>query len=1003
MNLTASAIQSFLANKAPFADLPSGILAQLSERLQPLRYRMGQTIVLRDKMPAQIAILYQGNARLLAYDPGTQMPTTLTRIEPGEMMGWVSLIRGVACETAIASTEAVCLTLNVQEFIALLRQTENGEQAFTERPYLVEVFDLLSRQEALQSLGANSLKRIAVKACEQAVVSYLSQDRPLGANGSHLWFISSQENRPDSENALTPGTILDPDQPETALPADLARPLRLIGLREEDLSESEEMAAERTTTTAEPPVTPAEAAFTAVPYAPDQLLESEPETPSERKTSKKTKYPVKRGGTPLEVGLACFGMLCQHFRIPFRREIVRRVLAEQIQRNGNLSLYFCGSVAELLGLKAQLLNVPAGAFTRLNGPALVMWQDSLTVLYEISDRTCVIADPKVGLLRRKPADFLETWGPVGQVLLLQPTKETPTERFGINWFFPSIWQYRRVLFEVLVASFFVQLFGLANPLIIQVIIDQVIVKNSPDLLKILGIFLLAIAIFEALLSSLRTYLFVDTTNRIDMSLGSEIIDHLIRLPLRYFEKRPVGEISSRVNELENIRQFLTGTALTVVLDAVFSVVYIVVMAIYSWKLTLVALATVPVFLIITILLAPTIRQQLRRKAERNAETQSYLVEVMSGIQTVKAQNIELRSRWQWQEKYARYISSGFKTVVTSTLAQSASNFFNKFSGLLVLWVGAFFVLEQELTLGQLIAFRIIASYVTNPLLRLAQLWQNFQEIGLSLERLSDIIDTPQEAEDDRDNIPMPAIEGSVKYENVTFRFKSNTPPQLDKVNLEIQPGQFVGIVGESGAGKSTLAKLLVRLYELESGRIFVDGYDIGKVELYSLRRQIGVVPQETLLFDGTVQENIAINNPDASSDDIIEAAQIAVAHDFIMSLPNGYNTRVGERGAALSGGQRQRIAIARAILQQPRMLILDEATSALDYTTEQQLCLNLAQALHDRTLFFITHRLGTIQNADLIVMMENGAVVELGRHDELVSLRGRYYYLYQQQENRLVK
>jgi subfamily B ATP-binding cassette protein HlyB/CyaB len=1003
MSYTASAIQAFLANRTPFADLPSGVLAQLSERLQPLRYRMGQTIVLRDKMPAQIAILYQGQARLLAYDPGTQMPMTLARVEPGEMMGWASLIRGIACETAIASTEAVCLTLNAQEFINLLRPLP--ETGFGERPYLVEIFDLLSRQEALQALGVAKLKEIATTALPQARVQYLAPNTPISVDDSRLWLVSSNS---DSET-LTPGTLLNSEDRQNPSVFEGSRPLRVLGVREEDLTPNDDPttdAIQAPEANSESKIAPPETAFSAIPYAPDQLLESEPTTyadAQEKERASRSKYPFARGGTTLEVGLACFQMLCQHFRIPFRREVIRRVLADQIQRNGTLSLYFCGSVAELLGLKAQLLNVPAAAFTRLNAPALVMWQDSLTVLYEISDRRCVIADPKVGLLRRKPADFLETWGPVGQVLLLQPTKETPTERFGISWFFPAIWRYRRVLFEVLLASFFVQLFGLANPLIIQVIIDQVIVKNSPDLLKILGIFLLVIAVFEALLSTLRTYLFVDTTNRIDMSLGSEIIDHLVRLPLRYFERRPVGEISSRVNELENIRSFLTGTALTVVLDAVFSVVYIVVMAIYSWKLTLVALATIPVFMVLTLLLAPTIRQQLRSKAERNAETQSYLVEVMSGIQTVKAQNIELRSRWQWQERYARYVSAGFKTVITSTLAQSASSFFNKFSGLLVLWVGAFFVLEQELTLGQLIAFRIIASYVTNPLLRLAQLWQNFQEVGLSLERLSDIIDTPQEAEQDRDNIPMPAIEGAVKYENVTFRFKSNTPAQLANVNLDIQPGQFVGVVGQSGAGKSTLAKLLVRLYELESGRIFVDGYDIGKVELYSLRRQIGVVPQETLLFDGSVQENIAINNPDASSEDIIEAAQIAAAHDFIMSLPNGYNTRVGERGAALSGGQRQRIAIARAILQRPRMLILDEATSALDYTTEQQLCLNLAEALHDRTLFFITHRLGTIQHADLIVMMENGAVVEQGRHDELIALRGRYYYLYQQQENKLVK
>ncbi|MDY7014419.1 MAG: peptidase domain-containing ABC transporter, partial [Cyanobacteriota bacterium] len=489
-------------------------------------------------------------------------------------------------------------------------------------------------------------------------------------------------------------------------------------------------------------------------------------------------------------------------------------------------------------------------------------------------------------------------------------------------------------------------------------------------------------------------------NRIDLGLGSEIIDHLVRLPLRYFERRPVGELSSRVNELENIRSFLTGTALTVVLDSFFSIIYIVVMLIYSWQLTLVALVSIPVFILLTLFLSPTIRSQIRRKAERNAETQSYLVEVMSGIQTVKAQNIELRSRWQWQERYARYVSAGFKTVVTSTFAQSASNFFNKFSGLLVLWVGAFLVLEQQLTLGQLIAFRIIASYVTSPILRLAQLWQNFQEIGLSLERLSDIVDTPQEAEADRANIPMPAISGAVKYENVSFRFQPNIPPQLVKVDLDIQPGQFVGIVGQSGAGKSTLMKLLIRLYNLEIGRIFIDGYDIAKVELYSLRRQIGLVPQETLLFDGTVQDNITINHPDASTDEIIEAAQIAAAHDFIMGLPNGYNTRVGERGTALSGGQRQRIAIARTLLQRPEILVLDEATSALDYTTEQQLCHNLAEAFQERTVFFVTHRLATIKNADVIAMMDKGAVVEVGNHKELMELRGRYYSLYQQQEAR---
>jgi ATP-binding cassette subfamily B protein len=425
------------------------------------------------------------------------------------------------------------------------------------------------------------------------------------------------------------------------------------------------------------------------------------------------------------------------------------------------------------------------------------------------------------------------------------------------------------------------------------------------------------------------------------------------------------------------------------------------MIVYSPILTLVALGIIPLFIGLTLFFSPIIRRQLRTKAERNAQTQSYLVEVMTGIQTVKAQNIELRSRWQWQEKYANYVSAGFQTVITSTLAGSTSSFLNKLSGLLVLWVGAFLVLDQQLTLGQLIAFRIIASYVTSPILRLTQLWQNFQETALSLERLADIVDTPQEAEQDRTNIPMPPIEGAVKYENVSFRFKSHGPLQLYNVNLDFPPGTFVGVVGQSGAGKSTLTKLISRLYEPESGRILIDGYDISKVELYSLRRQIGVVPQETLLFDGTVQENIALTNPDATTEEIIEAAKVAAAHEFIMTLPNGYNTRVGERGSALSGGQRQRIAIARTVLQQPRILVLDEATSALDYATEQQVCINLIDAFRDRTVFFITHRLGSIKNSDVIVMMDAGSVVEQGTHEELMKLKGRYYYLYQQQEARM--
>jgi ATP-binding cassette, subfamily B, bacterial HlyB/CyaB len=727
-----------------------------------------------------------------------------------------------------------------------------------------------------------------------------------------------------------------------------------------------------------------------------------PERPPEADlllSKKASKYPFTSGRGEIDGALACFQMLAKHLDVPFRRDVVRRILITQLERNGSLSLPIHGAIAETMGIRAQLIEASPSMFTQVPTPALMVWQDRLVVIYRMTSSEVVLGIPEHGIVRKRPSILLSEDGAPFPVLLLERTAETPNKRFTLAWFWPAVKKHRKVLIEVLIASFVVQLFALANPLVTQLIIDKVLVQNSIGTLNVLGILLIGVAIFEALLTSFRTYLFVDTTNRIDMALGAEVIDHLLRLPLRYFEKRPVGELGTRVNELENIRQFLTGTALTVVLDAVFSVVYIAVMVFYSWLLTIVALSTVPLFGLMTLLVSPIIRRQTRLKAERNAETQSYLVEVVSGIQTVKAQNIELKSRWQWQERYARYVSAGFDAVITSTTAGAMSSFLNKLSSLLLLWVGAYLVLQGTLTLGQLIAFRIIAGYTTSPLLRLIQLWQNFQETALSLERLADILDHPQEVSpEDRSNIPLPPIVGAVKYRDVSFCFKENGPLQLQNVSVDILPGTFVGIVGQSGSGKSTLMKLLMRLYEPKSGQILLDDYDVSKVELYSMRQQVGMVLQDSLLFDGTVQENIALTRPDATSEEIVEAARVAYAHEFIMQLPQGYNTRVGERGSALSGGQRQRIAIARTVLQNPSLLILDEATSALDYLAERQVSENLSQVFQDRTVFFITHRLKSLQSADVILMMDQGKIVEQGTHDELMALRSLYYCLYQQQE-----
>jgi ATP-binding cassette subfamily B protein len=1000
MNYTIN-IEEFLATIEPFNQLSATTLAQLMKNAQLRRYRMGQPILMRDKLPTHIAILYQGQARLLGYRSPDQSPITLQRLEPGKIIGWAGLVREVACETVIASTETVCLNLPASDFLSLLQQEESLAAYFHHQPTLIEIFDLLSaelQQRAnstliLQSAEAKDIKELSLYVWQRSIVgnfcSTLSRSlHPF--QDDRLWFVSGG----DTSSDLPVGSHFSSHEFSTRR----ARTLRLIGIPASvfDLST-------RTIS-----VLPAiDSSDEDIPYAEESLSEE-----SDRQNHQH--YPFVRGRGEINAAVACFQMIAQHLNLPFRKDTIQKVFSHQQARTGSLSLLPCGAVAEMIGLHAQLVQVPIAAISRIQTPALIRWQESFAVLYKVSPKTLILGIPEIGIVRRKPedlvsdrstAEFEQTASSPNQnsalleVLLLQPTQDTAKQKFGLSWFLPFLSQHRWVLIEVFIASLFVQLFGLANPLMTQIIIDKVLIQNSPNTLQILGIFLIVIATFEAILTSLRTYLFADTTNRIDLALGSEIIHHLLRLPLRYFERRPVGELATRMNELENIRQFLTTTALTSVMDAVFSVIYIVVMFIYSWHLALVALATLPLFMLLTTLVSPLVRRQLRVKAECNAEAQSYLVEVLSGIQTVKAQNIELRSRWQWQERYARYVSAGFKTVLSSTAASSTSNFLNHLSSLLVLWVGAYLVLQNALTLGQLIAFRIIAGYVTGPLLRLTQLWQNFQQTALSLERLGDIIDAPVEADEhDRHNIPLPTIQGTVKYENVSFRFNPSGALQLDNVNIEFPSGSFVGIVGLSGSGKSTMMKLLPRLYSLESGRILIDGYDISKIELYSLRQQVGIVPQDTLLFEGTVQENIALNHPDATSEEIIAAAKVAAAHEFIMSLPNGYNTRVGERGAALSGGQRQRIAIARTVLQNPRLLILDEATSALDYESERQVCLNLAETFRNRTVFFITHRLSTIRNADVIVMLDRGSIVEQGTHEELMALKGYYYCLYRQQE-----
>ncbi|MDM7958948.1 MAG: peptidase domain-containing ABC transporter [Synechococcus sp. WH 8007] len=957
-------------------------LTELGLQLHVRNFDVGQALSHADVVPHEVLLLLEGEARVLIQDQGRL--STLCRLGPGDWVGLASFLRVKGCEEVSASSPIKAAVLTDADLLRLLQEELAFQRWCSSKLWAAELVEILRpflESHPTTAIGLRDFCRelLPESRCIQPTTQALEAVQP------------TEELVAASNNLLVHelGATLDPASgvPESNPPLNS----RLIALPKKQLARLLGKGVDKDGVEG-----PNSGLLVPTPLA---ELTDPLNTGLDLGSRDLSRFSLIRGTGPLEEVIACFQMLSTELKLPFRRDAIERILRDSLNRGRQPNLQLCGQLGAMLGLHVSGVRVLASQGTRLQTPALVSWKDGFALVQLSNARGIVLASPRDGWVQLDSEVIHDTFPDGIDLLLLERSNRTPEKRFGLSWFWPALRRYRGLLLQVLVASFVVQLFSLANPLLIQVIIDKVISQRSLDTLQVLGFALVVVTLMEGVLGSLRTFLFSETTNRIDLRLGSEVIDHLLRLPLGYFDRRPVGELGTRIAEMEKIRNFLTGQALTTVLDSVFSVIYVVVMLAYSPLLTGVALSVLPVQIAITVLGAPLFRRQYRDAANQNAQTQSHLVEVLSGIQTVKAQNVEMISRWKWQDSYGRYIARTFEKTITGTALSQASQVLQKLSQLLVLWVGASLVLQGTISLGQLIAFRIISGYVTQPMLRLSGIWQSIQELKVSFERLADVVDTPEESsEDDKGKIPMPSLDGGVLFDNVSFSFPGSSVQVLQNISLEIPRGTFVGIVGQSGSGKSTLTKLLSRLYSPNQGRVLIDGYDIEKVELYSLRRQIGIVPQEPLLFSGTVAENIALTDPEATSDAIVEAATLACAHDFIMQLPSGYSTNVGERGAGLSGGQRQRIALARTLLSHPKMLVLDEATSALDYENERKVCSNLLDNIEHSTVFFVTHRLSTIRRADLIVMMHQGAVVEMGSHDALMALKGRYYALYRQQD-----
>ena len=694
---------------------------------------------------------------------------------------------------------------------------------------------------------------------------------------------------------------------------------------------------------------------------------------------------------PLDHGLACLVVIAQFHGIPADARQLRH--AAGVPTSAGLDLQDLDRAARSLGLKTRRVEVHADRLAHAPVPALVLDKEGRHCIFGgcKDDKALVMEAGATSPMLVTIEDLMARCG--GHLMLFTSRASLVGElaRFDFSWFIPVVVKYRRLLLEVLAISLLLQLFGLVTPLMFQVVMDKVLVNRTYNTLAVVGVALFIASTFEILLTGLRNFVFSHTTNRIDVELGARLFRHLVALPLSYFGVRRVGDTVARVRELESIRNFLTGQALTAVIDLLFSVVFLGVMCLYSVWLTLIVAVSLPLYAGISSALVPSLRVRLNEKFARGADNQSFLVEAVSGVETVKSMAVEPHFIRKWEMQLAAYVAAGFRVTTLANIGQQLIQYTGKLVSLATLLLGAKLVIDGKLTVGQLVAFNMMSQHVAGPVLRLAQLWQDFQQVGISMSRLGDILNTRTELAQSRQALP--AVRGHIRFEHIRFRYRIDGPAILDDVSLEIAPGQIVGIVGRSGSGKSTLAKLLQRLYLAEQGTVRIDGIDLALADPAWLRRQVGVVPQENLLFNRSVRDNIALTDPGVPLDVVIRAATLAGAHDFICELPQGYDTIVEEHGGNLSGGQRQRLAIARALLTDPRILIFDEATSALDFETERVIQNNMKAICAGRTVIIIAHRLTSVRHAAQIVAMDRGRIVERGTHDDLLARRGYYAHL----------
>lgn len=697
-----------------------------------------------------------------------------------------------------------------------------------------------------------------------------------------------------------------------------------------------------------------------------------------------------------DTGLSCLIMIAAYYGIPADLENIKHNynLQDRPAQEGDLL-----RIAKELKLKATRANLNRDHLEKVTLPAIFRLESrEFAILLKIAEDKFLVASCNERSPRVLDAEAFDSVYS-GEILLFIPRKFQDRElKFGLKWFIPTILKYKAPLLEVLLAAFVTQILGIFSPMITQSVIDKVLTHNSLTTLDVLAVGLVLITIFESALSIARNYVFAHTTSKIDVILSCRLFKHLFSLPLRYFETRRVGDTIARVRELENIRRFLTGVPLNTLLDALFIIVYIIIMYFYSVRLTNITLLSLPLLAGITAIITPILKERLDDKFKAGADQQSYLVETVNGVQTIKSFAVEPGIEQKWEGLLADYTTANFRTTMLGNTAGALAQLVQKCFDIAILYFGAKLVIEGEMTVGQMVAFRMLSGRVSQPVMRLVQMWQDFQQTSLSIKRLGDIFNSKPEPSLQGGQTRLPAITGNIVFDKVSFRYRPDASEVIKNMSFRIPANRVIGVVGKSGSGKSTISKLIQRLYIPETGRIMIDGTDLALADPVWLRRQIGVVLQESFLFNASIRDNIALQNPAASMEEIIYAAKIAGAHEFIVEFSEGYDTMIGEHGTGLSGGQKQRIAIARALLTNPRILIFDEATSALDYESESIIQNNLKQICKNRTVIIIAHRLSTLKDADAIMVVEKGSIAEYGTIQGLIDKKGIYYHLLLQQQ-----